>query len=144
MLLMELSGKKTVNTPGKILIADRNRHVREFLRRELLAEGYLVDAARDGREVLEMLNGRNPPDLLILDLDLPYLMELGVLELLQERLPALPVVIHSFLPETDELLPMTAAFLEKKENTNHLKEVVAELLRQDNPSRAGAAGDRGG
>ena len=36
----------------KILIADRNRHVRDFLRRELGAEGYQVEVARDGREVL--------------------------------------------------------------------------------------------
>lgn len=129
---------------GKILIADRNRHVREFLRRELLDEGYQVDAARDGREVLQMLNNQNPPDLLILDLDLPYLTELRVLELLQERLPSLPVLIHSFLPEADQHLPVTAAFLEKKEDTNLLKEVVAELLGKENPSGTGSAGDRGG
>ncbi len=113
---------------GKILIADRNRHVREFLCRELMDEGYLVEAARDGREVLQMLNSQNPPALLILDLELPYLNELQVLGVLQEKLPLLPVLIHSFLPESEQHLPPATAFLEKREDTNLLKEVVAELL----------------
>ena len=125
---------KAVIAPGKILIADRNRHVREFLRRELLAEGYLVEVARDGREVLEMINGEATPDLLILDLDLPYITEFKVFEFLQEKMPSLPVVIHSFQPESAEHLPGAATFLEKREDTNLLKEVVAELLGKNNIS----------
>ncbi len=121
-------GDDAVSASGKILVTDRNRHVREFLCRELLAEGYQVEAARNGREVLELLNGENPPDLLILDLELPYLTELKVLEILQERLPSLPVVIHCFQPESDQHLPGAAALLEKREDTHLLKEVVAELL----------------
>jgi DNA-binding NtrC family response regulator len=124
-----------VQTTGKLLIADRNRHVRDFLRRELMTEGYLVEAARDGREVLEMINGPNPPVLLILDLELPYLAELKVLELLQERAPSLPVVIHSFPLESDRPLPGAAAFLEKREDTHLLKAVVAELLGKDSQPR---------
>ena len=83
----------------KILIADRNRHVREFLRRELSAEGYQVEVARDGREVLGRINGDDPPHLLILDLEIPYLDELEVWARLKDRQPPLPVVIHTFLPE---------------------------------------------
>jgi len=124
-----------VNASGKILIADRNRHVREFLCRELTAEGYLVEAVRDGREVLEMINGQNPPVLMILDLELPYLTELKVLETLQERLPSLPVVIHSFRLESEQHLPRAAAVLEKREDTHLLKEVVAELLGKNNLAR---------
>ena len=132
-----------MNSGGKILIADRNRHVREFLQRELLAEGYQVEAARDGREVLEMLNGQNPPNLLILDLELPYVTELKVLELLQERLPSLPVVIHSFPPDSEQHLPEAAAFLEKREDTNRLKEVVAELLGGNGLPGARTGRDKG-
>jgi len=125
-----------VNATDKILIADRNRHVREFLRRELAAEGYQVEVARDGHEILEAINGQNPPILLILDLELPYLTELKVLELLQERLPSLPVVIHSFPLDSDQPPPGAAAFLEKREDTNLLKEVVAELLGKNLLPRA--------
>jgi DNA-binding NtrC family response regulator len=130
---------KSVDATGKILIADRNRHVREFLRRELMTEGYQVEVARDGHEVREAINGQNPPILLILDLELPYLTELKVLEMLQERLPSLPVVIHSFPPESEEHLPGAAVFLEKREDTHLLKEVVAELLGKNNLPRPEAS-----
>ena len=126
-----------MKTPERILIADRNRHVRDFLRRELLTEGYQVEAARDGREVLDLLGARTPPDLLILDLELPYVTELKVLELLHEQLPSLPVIIHSFLPESESHLPEAATFLEKREDIDLLKEVVAELLCKKNIASPG-------
>jgi CheY-like chemotaxis protein len=126
--------------PCKILIADRNRHVREFLRRELLAEGYRVEVARDGRELLDRLNGDDPPQLLILDLEIPYLDELQVWERLQDCQPPLPVVIHTFLPEypTNLTLPLAAVFLEKKGDTDQLKSVVAEVIRKNYPKGAAA------
>ncbi len=122
----------SLGRPIKILIADRNRHVREFLRRELTAEGYQVEVARDGREVLVWLGGEAPPDLLILDLEVPYVVELEVLTRLRERRPPLPVVIHTFLPESSHhmLMPPEAAFLEKG-NTEHLKAVVAEVIQKN-------------
>jgi CheY-like chemotaxis protein len=121
-----------VKAPERILIADRNRHVRDFLRRELLTAGYQVEAARDGREVLDLIGAHPPPDLLILDLELPYVTELKVLELLHEQLPSLPVIVHSFLPESESRLPEAATFLEKREDIDLLKEVVAELLGKKN------------
>ena len=108
----------------KILIADRNRHVRDLLRRELAAEGYVVEVARDGREVLGRIDGDDPPHLLILDLEIPYLDEPEVWARLKDRQPPLPVVIHTFLPEypTNLTLPIAAAaFLEKKGDTDPLE-----------------------
>jgi CheY-like chemotaxis protein len=114
----------------KILIADRNRHVRDFLRRELAAEGYLVEVAADGREILSRINGNDPPHLLILDLEIPYLDEPEVWARLKDRQPPLPLVIHTLLPQypTNLTMPMAAAFLEKKGDTDLLKAVVAEVI----------------
>ncbi len=114
----------------KILIADRNRHVRAFLRRELQAEGYEVEVARDGRELLTLIGAEEAAHLLILDLEIPYLNELEIWKRLQDRQPPLPVVIHSLLPElpTPWLPPLAAAFLEKKGDTDELKIVVADVL----------------
>ena len=119
----------------KILIADRNRHVRDFLQRELGAEGYRVEVARDAREMLGRINGEDPPHLLILDLEIPYLDEPEVWSKLQDRQPPLPVVIHTFLPEypTNLTLPFAAAFLEKKGDTDQLKTVVAEVIEKYYP-----------
>ena len=128
-------GVSFVAKSWKILIADRNRHVRDFLRRELSAEGYQVEVARDGREVLGRINDEDPPHLLILDLEIPYLDELEVWARLKDRQPPLPVVIHSFLPEypTNLTLPIAAAFLEKKGDTDRLKAVVAEVIEKHYP-----------
>lgn len=123
----------------KILIADRNRHVREFLRRELRAEGYEVEVARDGRELLTLICDHDPPHLLILDLEIPYLDELEIWARLQDRQPPLPVVIHTFLPEypTRLTVPLAAAFLEKKGDTDELKAVVAEVIGKHYPEQFG-------
>lgn len=114
----------------KILIADRNRHVREFLRRELTAEGYQVEMAADGREVLSRISGNDPPHLLILDLEIPYLDEPEVWDRLKDCQPPLPLVIHTLLPHypTNLTLPLAAAFLEKKGDTDLLKAVVADVI----------------
>jgi DNA-binding NtrC family response regulator len=114
----------------KILIADRNRHVRDFLRRELTAEGYLVEVARDGREILSRINSYDPPQILILDLDIPYLDEPEVWAKLKSCDPPLPLVIHTLLPPypTNQTVPIPAAFLEKKGDTDELKKVVAEVI----------------
>jgi CheY-like chemotaxis protein len=125
-----------VSEPCKILIADRNRHVRELLRRELMAEGYTVEVAKDGHEVWLMINGGNPPNLIILDLEIPYLEDLMRLAHFRDNEPSVPLIIFSFLPEEDDrTLPKAAAFLEKKEDTDHLKEVVAEVIGRYYPHR---------
>jgi DNA-binding NtrC family response regulator len=130
----------SVANTWKILIADRNRNVRDFLRRELTAEGYRVEVAKDGREVMVRINGEDPPHLLILDLEIPYLEEPEVWSCLKERQPTLPVVIHTFLPEypTNLTLPIAAVFLEKKGDTDRLKAVVAEVIEKYYPEGAPA------
>ncbi|MBW1738006.1 MAG: response regulator [Deltaproteobacteria bacterium] len=69
-----------------ILIADRNRNVREFLKREMIAEGYRVRLAKNGQEVLKLAYQHGPLDLLILDMDLPDAIEIPVLEVLGDRI----------------------------------------------------------
>ena len=120
-----------------ILIADRNRHVREFLRRELLADEYRVEVAKDGRELLMMIDVDKPPDLLILDLDIPFVGGVVLLERLKDQVPSLPIVIHSFLTEYSNhpAVQQVAAFVEKRGNIDRLKAVVLDVLRKRYPTR---------
>ncbi|MFZ5447174.1 MAG: response regulator [Thermodesulfobacteriota bacterium] len=120
----------------KILIADRNRHVRDLLRRELTEAGYRVEVAADGREVLKRINGNDPPHLLILDLEIPYLDEPQVWARLNDCQPPLPLVIHTLLPQypTNQTLPIAAAFVEKAGDTDQLKAVVAEIIGKHYPN----------
>jgi len=114
-----------------ILISDRNRNVREFLKREMLAEGYRVRLAKSGREVLEWAYHHESIDLVILDLDLPDASEMAILGKLEDRIPTLPVVIHAFLSDYDNHPSVlnAAALVEKEGNSvERLKKVVAEIL----------------
>jgi len=114
-----------------ILIADRNRNVREFLKREMMAEGYRVHLAKSGREVLEWAYKQEILDLVILDLDLPDRSDVAILEKLEDRIPTLPVVIHAFLSdyENPPAVLNAAALVEKEGNSvERLKKVVSEIL----------------
>ena len=120
-----------MNKPHTILVADRNSHVREFLQRELKAEGYDIRLAKCGREVLKWAYLLQFLDLIILDLDLPDLDEQALFCKLQDRIPALPIVIHSFQTEGAKrsMNYEHAIFVEKRGNSiEKLKKVVNDLL----------------
>ncbi|HDZ24264.1 MAG: response regulator [Deltaproteobacteria bacterium] len=123
---------KNRNKPT-ILIADRNPNVREFLKREMMAEGYRVRLAKDSREVLKWVFSQAPLDLLILDLDLPDAGEVGLFEQINDRIPQLPVVLHSFQTDYSSYpgALITAVFVEKQGNSiEHLKKVVSKMLNR--------------
>lgn len=123
-----------------ILVADRNRHVRNFLRRELLEEGYRVEVATDGRDILRKMNVDGPPDLLVLDLEIPHdVGGLTILKRLRHQYPHLPVVIHTF-PTEDADSPVVhsaAAYVEKVGNPDRLKQIIQRVLREYYPHRSG-------
>lgn len=115
-----------------ILVADRNRHIREFLRRELTEQGYHVRLAKSGREILKWIYSHEPFHLLILDPDLPDAKEVAILEELNDRIPALPVILHAFPSDcSSPLIALNqAVFVEKVGNSiERLKEVISEMLR---------------
>ena len=129
---------KIMQEPFTILIADRNPHVRRFLKREMMEEGYHVRLAKTAREVLEFVFDHEPLDLLILDLDLPDASELDILRKLQERFPVLPVVVHTFLSEyvNHSFVLSSSAFVEKEgSNIDRLKTAVREILRKSYPQK---------
>jgi len=129
------SWAEVMHKSPKILIADRNRHVRDLLRREFTAAGYQVQLAKDAHEVLTLINGTPPPHLLILDSELPFLAELAVLKRLRERYPRIPVVIHYFAALEDGGLrdEKGIVFVEKKGDTERLKAVVNEVIGRISP-----------
>jgi len=117
-----------------ILISDRNRNVREYLKREFMAEGYRVITARSAQEILEWIYNNESIDLVILDPELPYSDEKSLLEKINDRVPSLPVVVHSFSPDYDDQSEMfdTVNFVEKNGSSiEHLKKEVFRLTEKD-------------
>ena len=117
----------------KILVADRNQHIREFLKRELMAEGYRVGLAKNVQEVLKKVYHSETLDLLILDPDLPGAEILSLFKKLQDRIPVLPVVVHTYLKDyTDDTNILSeVAFVEKSgSSVEGLKKTVYSMLRK--------------
>jgi len=117
-----------------ILIADRNPHVRELLKREMITEGYKVLLAENGRDVLKWSYDSDALDLLILDPDLPDIGESALFSQLADRIPALPMVIHTFHSDyasPDMISGTVVAFVEKGGNSiKSLKQVIANFLNK--------------
>jgi response regulator RpfG family c-di-GMP phosphodiesterase len=121
----------------KILVADRNKHVREFLKRELACESLCVDTAGDGKEVLERIDAGQVPDLLILDLELPVVDGCQVASELRQLGIKIPVVVHSFPPDNPPPCPVgdIGLFVEKSgENIQKLREVIWNCLKDAYPA----------
>lgn len=121
----------------RILIADRNRNIREFLKQELTTEGYTVHLANNGKDVLKMIDAESP-DLLIIDLDTPYLDELEFIEQLQNKKRHIPVIIHTFLAgyKDHPVFQTGAVFVEKNgTNINALKAMIASVFLKHYPDQ---------
>ena len=82
-----------------ILIADRNPNVRGFLLREMSREGYAVRPAESADELVRLAHSAGPVHLVILDPDLPGASPPALLQELQERLPRVPIVLHTHDPQ---------------------------------------------
>ena len=77
-----------------ILVIEDDPQIADLLRRGLIYEGYSVKLASDGAEGLAAARDHQP-DLVLLDLMLPGMDGLAVLQEVAARWPALPVVMMS-------------------------------------------------
>jgi PAS domain S-box-containing protein len=86
----------TRHPTSKILLADDNADMREYVRRLLAQGGYEVEAVADGLAALNAARER-PPDLMLTDVMMPGLDGFGLLAALrsEERTRTLPVILLS-------------------------------------------------
>ena len=129
-----------------ILVADKNKNVRDFLQRELAAEGYEVIVARDGGRILAEIGREDGLDLLVFDLEMPDTDSTKIFEKARNRRPPLPVVIHTFLTEEserDSSLNKGEIYIEKSGNIDHLKAAIADMLKEFYPDRSLDTGQAG-
>jgi two-component system cell cycle response regulator DivK len=116
-----------------ILIADDKDSSRELIRTVLERSGYHVFEASDGQEALEQAR-RNPPDLILLDLQMPRLDGFDTLRELrrEQRFSSLPVVaLTAYAMQGDREKALAAGFtsyVTKPVNLTELREHVAGLL----------------
>jgi len=82
--------------PKKILIVEDEEIMYNLLKRRLEREGYEVSVAKNGEEGLELMS-RETPDLILLDIIMPKLGGLEVMEKMNEdkSLKSIPVIVIS-------------------------------------------------
>jgi two-component system OmpR family response regulator len=85
----------------RILVVEDDPTLAEFVAKGLVEAGYVVDIARDGRTGLD-LAAANRPDLAVVDLMLPGLDGLGLIEAMRHRHLQLPVLILSAKRSVDD------------------------------------------
>jgi len=80
--------------PATVLLVDDERNILLTLGRALSLEGYATETASGGREALEKIAAL-PVDVVVMDVKMPDLDGLSVLQRAREARPGLPVVIMS-------------------------------------------------
>jgi two-component system, chemotaxis family, chemotaxis protein CheY len=119
---------------ARILVVDDSNLIRQFVARELAADGHTVLEARHGLEALEIARHDDGIDLVITDLNMPIM---GGLDLVRElrRLPHLNSTRLCFLTtETSgsmRRLGLEAgadAWMEKPFRMSQLRETIGALL----------------
>ncbi len=85
----------------RFLIVEDEKRIADFLSRGLESAGYAVDAAPDGKTAIEMVHATDY-DLIILDLMLPDMDGMQVLEKVRNRKVSPPVLILSARGDVDD------------------------------------------
>ena len=95
LVLPEIPGLQDAERRSRILLADDNADMREYVRK-LLSPSCDVEAVPDGEAALEVIRQR-PPDLVVTDVMMPKLDGFGLLKELRsdERTETIPVIMLS-------------------------------------------------
>jgi DNA-binding NarL/FixJ family response regulator len=121
----------------RLVIADDADDIRLLIRLQLSADDRfnVVGEAGDGVEALEQVDAKDP-DLLLLDLAMPRMDGLEVLERLQAREERPPVVVFSgFASQTmiDRALALGAtAYIDKGRDIAEIPAVLVEAVKKRN------------
>ncbi|MDY6997223.1 MAG: SpoIIE family protein phosphatase [Actinomycetota bacterium] len=91
------------SVPMRVVIAEDNADMRDYLTRLLRSEGYVVDPVVNGRAALEAVRN-SPPDLVISDVMMPEMDGLSLVAALRadRRTATLPVLLLSARAGADE------------------------------------------
>lgn len=115
----------------QILVVDDEKNIRQLFQEELIDEGYQVAVASGGREALEKIAARIP-DLMIVDIRMPDMTGLELIEEVRKTHPDLPILICTALRALQDDYTIwesqVAAFLPKPVDLDELKAKVAECL----------------
>lgn len=113
----------------RILVVDDEKHIRELYRSELEDEGYSVILAASGKEALEEIQS-SPPDLIVLDIQMPGMDGIETLEKVLGRDMGIPIILNTaYSHYKDDFTTWGAdAYVVKSSDTSKLKNEIKRLL----------------
>jgi CheY-like chemotaxis protein len=113
----------------RLLVADDEKNLRELYRMELEGEGYQVETAANGAEVLARMEQADF-DLVILDIQMPGMSGIDLLQKIMARDKRQPVILNTAYPaHRDNFLTWPAdAYVVKSSDTSELKQAVKKVL----------------
>lgn len=115
----------------KIVVVERNPHIRSLVQRELISEGYTVFAPACEKELLDLFSGRQTVDLMIID---PEVLDNNfghIAEKISVYRPDLPVIVHALAVDKDGVVPFGSVLerIEKNwDSISELKKVTADVM----------------
>jgi two-component system, OmpR family, response regulator MprA len=122
---------------ARILVAEDDRGIRESLERALRFDGYQVTAVSDGAQALEAVTA-SEPDLVILDVMMPFIDGLTVCRQLRDRYPTMPILMLTARHEvSDRVAGLDAGaddYLVKPYAMSELSARLRALLRRTSVS----------
>jgi|SoiMethySBSTD1v2_1073268.scaffolds.fasta_scaffold590212_2 CheY-like chemotaxis protein len=124
------------HSPELILVVDDDQNIRDSLAEVLLSENYAVRLAADGREaVRQFLQG--PPDLILLDLNMPDINGWQAFQIMAELYPYVPVIfITARASEAVRAAqPDISVLMEKPLDIPSLLDTIRQLLALPDTAR---------
>ena len=118
----------------KILVADDEKSIRLTIKQALSTQGYDVNVAVDGSTALEQLKA-SPADLLLLDIQMPGMDGIEVLQKAMAQQPSLKVIMvsaHGSIDNAVDAMKLGAVdYLQKPFTPGELREAVERVLSRE-------------
>ena len=134
--LSEGKGHSTPKRRPEILVVDDDFVIRALLIMHLEREGYVVHVAEDAVDAGKLLLGDNPPDLLLVDIHMPFLRGDEFVKLIrsEESLGKLKIIVMTQDRSEDLYVSMkrlgVSEILSKPYDSDELLKVIATALDQ--------------
>jgi len=113
----------------RILVVDDEKNICELYKGDLEDEGYSVEVAYSGQEALDAVASA-PPDLIVLDIQMPGMDGVETLERLLGRDHGIPVILCTAYSHYKEDFTTWGAdaYLVKSSDTSKLRQEIKRLL----------------
>jgi two-component system, OmpR family, KDP operon response regulator KdpE len=138
-----MTRRRSVDSPPEVLLIEDDAEIRKFLRTTFSAESYRLREAATGAKGLSQA-AENPPDVIVVDLNLPDIDGIDVIRRLRQWNPTVHIIVLSVRSrERDKIMALDAGADDYVNKPFAVGELLARLraaFRRTSGPRDSAAG----